>query len=198
MKQNDFINGVLLILKQRTSYASGGFGASVGNFPDQLERYCKNSPDLASLLRKRAATPPLFVFDCVGVVKSALWHFTGEPSRVYGGAVYKADNVPDFGTNIIDKCSDVSTDFSRIQIGELLWLSGHVGVYIGNGYAIECTTAWDCNVQKTVVLNIRKAQSGEHGRTWTKHGKLPYVEYEPEKPVITCPCCGARFEYIGK
>ena len=83
MKQNDFVNGVLLILKQRTSYASGGFGASVGNFPDQLERYCKNSPDLASLLRKRAATPPLFVFDCVGVRA----HKTGGQNLLTQGVV---------------------------------------------------------------------------------------------------------------
>lgn len=198
MKQSDFVNGALLALKQNTTYATGAFGASIGNFPDQLKRYCDNSPDLANLIRKRAANPPAFAFDCVGLCKGILWGFSADPKRVYGGASYKSNGVPDFGTSIIDKCDDVSTNFSQIQTGELLWMSGHVGVYIGGGYAIECTSAWECKVQKTVVLNIRKAQSGERGRTWTKHGKLPYVEYNEVKPVITCPCCGARFEYIGK
>lgn len=181
MKSDVFVTLANYILNLNTTYATGAFGASIGNFPSQLERYCKNSPDLAKTIRERAANPPCFAFDCVGMVKGILWGFTGKADSVYGGAAYESNGVPDFGTGIIDKCSDVSKDFSKIVPGELLWMSGHVGIYIGNGYAIECTSAWDAKVQKTSVTNIKKAGTGEHGRKWTKHGKLPYVEYKSQE-----------------
>ncbi|MCD7711754.1 MAG: LysM peptidoglycan-binding domain-containing protein, partial [Firmicutes bacterium] len=50
------------------------------------------------------------------------------------------------------------------------------GVYVGDGLAVECTTAWDGGVQVTAVRNIGSV-SGYNSRAWTKHGKLPYVEY---------------------
>ena len=177
-------------LDQNTTYATGAFGASIGNFPAQLERYVKNTPELEPLIRSRAARPPCFAFDCVGLVKFCLWinpSKPGEwldPDKVYGGAVYESNGVPDFGTGIISKCKEVSIDFSKIEVGELLWMSGHVGVYVGDGYAIECTSAWDSKVQKSVVTNIKKAASGEHGRKWSKHGKLPYVEYKQKEYIV--------------
>lgn len=75
-----------------------------------------------------------------------------------------------------------------------MWINGHVGIYVGNDMAIECTTAWTDNVLKSVVTNIRATKSGEYGRKWTKHGKLKWIEYEePKKLEIVCPCCGAKF-----
>lgn len=179
MTQGEFITRATLALYQNTTYATGAFGASIGNFPAQLTRYCKNSPDLEKTIRARAANPPCFAFDCVGLVKGILWGWNAKADSVYGGAAYESNGVPDMGTEtIINKCDGVSTDFSKIEVGELLWIKGHVGIYIGNGSAIECTSAWDAKVQKTAVTNIRKATAGEHGRKWTKHGKLPYVEYK--------------------
>lgn len=178
MKQAEFIKQLEKALACNTSYATGGFGASVGNFPAQLERYCKNSPDLAKTIRARAATPPCFVFDCCGLVKGVLWSWDANAASVYGGAAYQSNGVPDMGTETMIKlCNDVSTDFTNITPGELLWIRGHVGVYVGDGYAIECTSAWDAKVQKTVVTNIKGAGT-QHGRKWTKHGKLPYVDYK--------------------
>lgn len=55
-------------------------------------------------------------------------------------------------------------------------MSGHIGVYIGNGLAVECTPRWSDGVQITAVHNIGKI-AGYNGRTWTKHGKLPHVNY---------------------
>ena len=178
MNQAEFITRATLALNSSTTYATGAFGASIGNFPAQLTRYCKNSPDLEKTIRARAANPPCFAFDCVGLVKGILWGWNAKADSVYGGAVYESNGVPDFGTGIISNCDNVSTDFSKIEVGELLWMTGHVGIYIGNGTAIECTSAWDAKVQRTAVTNIRKAAAGEHGRKWTRHGKLPYVEYK--------------------
>ena len=92
-------------------------------------------------------------------------------------ATYKANGVPDIGTEtMIAVCKDVFTDFADIQVGELLWMQGHVGIYIGDGLAVECTTSWKNCVQITAVHNIGK-KSGYNGRKWTKHGKLPYISY---------------------
>lgn len=197
MKQSEFIQKAKLALDSKTTYATGAFGASIGNFPDQLERYVKNTPKLENTIRARAANPPCFAFDCVCMVKGILWGWCADEDDVYGGATYKSNGVPDISVNsIINKCIDVSTDFSKIQAGELLWMNGHVGIYIGNGYAIEATSDWAAKVQKSVVSNIKTAASGEYKRTWTKHGKLPWVEYEKEKLSITCPCCGAKFVQV--
>lgn len=180
MKQADFIKQLEKALACNTSYATGAFGASIGNFPAQLTRYIKNSPDQEKTLRSRAADPPCFAFDCCGLVKGIINSWNAIATSVYGGAVYNSV-IPDIGTEtMINKCENVSTDFSRILPGELLWIKGHVGVYVGNGYAIECTSAWDAKVQKTVVTNI-KAAGTQHGRKWTKHGRLPYVEYKAQE-----------------
>ena len=61
----------------------------------------------------------------------------------------------------------------------MLYMTNHCGIYVGNGLAIEATPKWEDGAQMTTVLNIG-AKDGFNGRTWTKWGKLPYVEY----PVI--------------
>ena len=116
-------------------------------------------------------------FDCICLVKGLLWNWAGDLKKEHGGATYKANGVPDIGTEaMIAVCKDVSTNFADIQVGELLWMQGHVGIYIGDGLAVECTTSWKNCVQITAVHNIGK-KTGYNGRKWTKHGKLPYVSY---------------------
>lgn len=185
MKVNDFLKQLELALKSNTVYGSGGFGASIGNFPSQLERYYKNTLNkcgktYADKVKTAAQTKPCFTFDCCGLIKAVLWGWNAVADDVYGGAKYESNGVPDAGagaSGLISYCKDVSTNFSNIIAGEMLWIDGHVGVYIGDGYAIECTTGWDDKVQKTVVTNIKGVGTGEHGRKWTKHGKLPWVDY---------------------
>lgn len=53
-------------------------------------------------------------------------------------------------------------------------MSGHIGVYIGGGLAVECSPKWENCVQITACNRII---SGYNTRTWTKHGKIPYVSY---------------------
>lgn len=129
-----------------------------------------------------AATANTFGFDCVCFIKALLWGWCGDATQGYGGAKYGSNGVPDIGEDtMINVCSDVSTDFRSIQVGEVVWMPGHIGVYIGDGLAVEATPAWKDGVQITAVYNIGK-KSGYNGRSWTKHGKLPYIAYEAEKP----------------
>lgn len=121
-----------------------------------------------------------FMFDCIGLIKGILWGWNGS-NKIYGGAGYNINGVPDVNTEgMLAKCNSVTTDFSKLEIGSYLWMSGHCGIYIGDGLCVECTPAWTNNVQITAVENIGK-KSGYNSRKWTKHGKMPYITYEKEK-----------------
>ena len=55
--------------------------------------------------------------------------------------------------------------------GVAVWMEGHIGVYIGDGLAVECSPRWDNCVQITAVGNIGK-KSGYNTRMWTKWGRF--------------------------
>lgn len=166
----------------KSLYVLGCIGAPMNQ--SNKNRYTNNLSYNMKAERKSkilAASADTFGFDCVCLIKSLLWGWNGDATKIYGGAKYASNGVPDIGTEqIIGVCSGVSTNFSNIAVGELLWMQGHVGIYIGNGLAVECTPAWKDCVQVTAVHNIGK-KSGYNGRTWTKHGKLPYVTYGTEE-----------------
>ena len=142
------------------------------------QRYSNNDAYNRSRARLiNELTSDVFGFDCVCLIKGILWGWNGDISKTYGGAVYKANGVPDINANsMIRQCTNVSTDFKNISVGEAVWLDGHIGVYIGNGLAVECTPKWDNKVQITAVGNLGK-KSGYNVRTWVKHGKLPWIDY---------------------
>ena len=170
----------------KTLYVMGCFGApmTAGNKIRYIEHHSYNKK-VATKAKINAASADTFGFDCVCLIKGLLWDWNGDASKIYGGAGYAINGVPDIGTEqMIAVCKDVSTNFSKVEVGELLWMSGHVGIYIGNGLAVECTPAWNGCVQVSAVHNIGK-KSGYNGRSWTKHGKLPYVTYDgSEAPVV--------------
>ncbi len=159
----------------KTLYVMGAWGGPLTE--SNKQRYINAHTYNQSATRKEminAASSDTFAFDCVCFIKSLLWGWDGSLDSTNGGAIYTSNGVPDIGTeSIIGVCTEVSTDFSNIEVGELLWMSGHVGIYIGDGLAVECTPSWKNCVQITNVKNIKSG----NGHTWTKHGKLPYVEY---------------------
>ena len=127
-----------------------------------------------------------FGFDCVNLTKAILWGWDGDKNASYGGAKYASNGVPDISADgMIAKCKDVSTTgWDKMLPGEGLWMTGHWGIYIGDGLAVECTPVWADGVQITAVQNIG-TKTGYHARKWTKHGKLPYVEYDTAKKTDT-------------
>jgi hypothetical protein len=167
----------------KTLYVAGCFGWPMTADKKQRAKNAQSynrKKDRASKID--AATANTFGFDCVCFIKALLWGWCGDANQGYGGAKYGSNGVPDIGEDtMINVCSDVSTDFRSIQVGEVVWMPGHIGVYIGDGLAVEATPAWKDGVQITAVYNIGK-KSGYNGRSWTKHGKLPYIAYEAEKP----------------
>lgn len=160
-------------------YVLGCFGwpMTQANKERVIEEYSYNRNNARAALI-RAADEKTFGFDCVNLIKAVLWGWEGDSQQNYGGAVYCANNVPDINADtMFSCCSGASSDFSNILVGEALWMKGHIGIYIGNGLAVECTPKWKNGVQITAVHNIGQ-KSGYNGRSWTSHGKLPYVRYE--------------------
>ncbi len=173
----------------KTLYILGCFGAPMN--ATNKKRYCNNQDYNKKAARQKkinAASADTFGFDCVNMIKAVLWGWTGDKAKSYGGAKYASNDVPDINADtMITKCSGVSTDFSKIEVGEVVWMKGHVGVYIGDGLAIECTPTWDDGVQVTAVKNIG-TKKGYNSRKWTKHGKMPYIEYvKVPAPVVVKP-----------
>jgi hypothetical protein len=163
----------------KTLYVMGCFGAPMT--AANKKRYTQNHTYNKQAARTKminAVSADTFGFDCVCLIKGLLWGWCGDKTKTYGGASYAVNGVPDIGADtMITKCKDVSTaGWANMEVGEALWVKGHIGIYIGNGLAVECTPSWENKVQVTAVKNIG-AKSGYNARTWTKHGKLPYVTY---------------------
>lgn len=175
----------------KTLYVMGCFGAPMN--ATNKQRYCNNHSYNKNANRTamiKAATDDTFGFDCVCLIKGILWGWNGNKSKIYGGAGYACNGVPDIGADsMIKVCTGVTTDFSNIEVGEAVWMEGHIGVYVGDGKCVECTPKWTNNVQFSNLGNISKYKTGNY-RVWTKHGKLPYVKYETvedNKPIVQTP-----------
>lgn len=180
MKASEFVRKLRAVAENyKTLYVMGCFGSPMT--ASNKKRYSNNMEYNQQATRTKmiqAATVDTFGFDCVCLIKGILWGWTGDKSKTYGGAKYKSNGVPDVNADGMFKlCTDISTDFSKIEIGEALWCKGHIGVYVGDGLAVECTPAWKNKVQITAVKNIGD-KPGCNARKWTKHGKLPWVELD--------------------
>ena len=127
----------------------------------------------------------IYLFDCVCLIKSILWGFNFSVGG-HGGAVYLANGVPDINANrMIDICYNVSNDFRNIEIGEILYLPGHTGIYVGDRNVVEATTAWNNKVLISYIgLDGSRIKDGRQVYSWEKHGRLPYINYHGGYAVI--------------
>lgn len=168
----------------KTLYVMGCFGAPMTTA--NKKRYTQNHEYNRAAARTKminAAPADTFGFDCVNLIKGVLWGWDGDPSANYGGARYGANGVPDVSADgMIRLCKGVTDDFREIVPGAAVWLPGHIGLYIGDGLAVECTPKWKNCVQITAVGNLGR-KAGYNTRTWKKWGVLPYVSDKEEESV---------------
>ena len=177
MNVDEFLSKMRLAASVKSLYVKGAFGAPTNN-ANKL-RYTKNN-----VYNKRAdrtakimaATSDCFFSDCCGIIKGVLWGWSADASKRYGGAEYKANGVPDIGADgMINACKDATADFSKIQPGMLVWMSGHVGIYVGDGKVVESTPSFYDGCQFTNLGNL--GYKSGNWRTWKKCGHLPWVDY---------------------
>lgn len=134
--------------------------------------------------------------DCLGFVHTLINGFCGDRSILGGGAVMDdfvcySDEI----TTITQYCYDQSSDFNIIDPGEILYMPGHVGLYIG-----ECEPLGDgrkFNVAECCYSSFggggmltwvdadglrRNHKNGATAGYWTRHGKCVRVEYDIDDP----------------
>lgn len=186
MKNTEFVEKLKQLQQCDTLYVSGAYGQPLNktNQEKLITQYSSNKKRAKVIRSKDENT---FAGDCSGIVKGILWGWCGDKTKPNGGAKYASNNVPDINAaQLLSKCKDVSTDFSKVEIGEFLWMAGHCGVYIGDGLCIESTPKWLNGVLISGVKNMKTSYEGRT-RSWTKHGKLPWITYEnvnTEKPTV--------------
>ena len=115
--------------------------------------------------------------DCIGLIKGYGWLDTKSMTIRYA-----TNGMPDYGADqMYQACKNAGTlnkDYGAISTmpeipGLMLWKSGHAGVYIGGGYAIEAMGT-SKGVVKTKVSD----------RNWQGWGKLPYECSEDEAATL--------------
>lgn len=119
-------------------------------------------------------------FDCWNLVKALINEPSIDKNYTVGHHAPASGNMGDWdGWTILQTCSDISTDFSRILVGEYLYMAGHAGIYIGGGQVVECTCDWEGGVLiSRVTSSGARYRNGVYGRAWTYHGRLTrWIDY---------------------
>jgi len=118
------------------------------------------------------------VCDCIGGVKGYAWSGGGQAMLDGIGRegaiadVYGSNGCPDKGANsMFTYAKNKGMDWGAIGtlpeiVGLALTKTGHVGYYVGNGYAVEWK-GFSYGCVKTKVA----------GRGWTHWYKLPFIQY---------------------
>lgn len=164
---------------KKTLYVKGGWGAYATN--DNKIRYMKmyEYNRTTALLNILFADPDVRFFDCICFIKYLLWSGKSEKAE------YEANGVPDCTEiQMLNYCTDISSDFNHIVPGELVYLPGHVGLYIGNNLVVECTAASEGRV---IISTFDKKMRDEYYfRAWQSHGKLSrWIDYVPNVETAT-------------
>lgn len=134
-----------------------------------------------------------YLCDCSGLIKGILW---GYPEN----GKYGDNGVPDINANtMISRCSKVSTNFNKLPVGALVWMSGHIGIHVGNGVCVESSPIWEDGIQCTFIKGSGYSNTRRlHERKWTKQGLLDkYIDYSSNTETVT-PTPSANVSYYKK
>lgn len=120
-----------------------------------------------ALKYKKQIAQNVKVHDCIGLIKGYLWcDDVNDMSPVYVVSQDKGAN------GMYDICKERGPISTLPELpGVLVFMDGHVGVYIGGGYVVEARGFY-FGVVKTKLKD----------RPWKNWGKCPYIQYgEPAK-----------------
>ena len=125
------------------------------------------------------------VCDCVGMIKGFFWSQNGAQAATAG---YGKHNCPDTNANGMYKLCKVSGPIKTLPDtpGLIVWNSGHIGVSLGDGYAIEAR-GFAHGVVKTKIKD----------RSWTNWGRLPMLEYVADSTLTPAPSPAPGNDKLG-
>lgn len=111
------------------------------------------------------------VHDCVGLIKGYLWSDTPSSAPKYNGCQDVSAN------DMRSLCKEKGTISSMPDTpGVLVFMSGHVGIYAGNGEVVEARG----HEYGVVVTKLSE-------RPWKYWGKCPFVEYGSPSTITVKP-----------
>lgn len=102
------------------------------------------------------------VHDCVGLIKGYLWSENLNSTPIYNSKQDK--DVSGMKANCVE--TDNIKTIPELP-GVLVFMNGHVGIYVGNGYVIEA---------RGHLYGVVKTKLKD--RPWTEWGKLRWLEYK--------------------
>ena len=162
----DLVQWAIEAYNDQWGYVMGTFGhvlteslleSKIAQLPDAILPY--EDFIRANYLGRRTA-------DCVGLIKGYSWYDVDTGEIRYG-----TNGMPDVGADGMYANASVKGPISTLPEipGLLVYTSGHIGIYIGDGYAIEAMGT-RYGVVKTRVAN----------RNWTNWCQNPYITYVEE------------------
>lgn len=170
-----------------SKYMWGDYGRTITN--TTIEQKAKQYPTRYSANRiaelKKCTNGYWIGCDCAGLIKWCLWTDKGTHDIRYNS---KTDRNTGGLWNCATKRGTIDT-LPEVP-GIILYKTGHVGVYIGNGMAVECTLG---SYGDGIV------QSKVKGRGWTHWLTIPEIDYDFESADTnnTLPKVGDTVEYSG-
>ena len=164
------------------------------------EQWVEDLIELANRESKYINVPPINLLyfdgeiwyaDCVNLQKAL---FNGRNIYDFTPDIYQEDldNTGDIDANdMINLCTDVSTNFKKLKFGEprILYIHGHIGAYLGKIIStskglfnvVETTTSFGDRIAFSWVDDDgtrRDYKDGKKEGKWRKHGKPTlWVEY---------------------
>ena len=118
------------------------------------------------------------VHDCIGLIKGYLMSTTlGDDGYVKDPmAPSKYNSKYDISANMLEAKATVKGDIKSMPeiVGLIVWKSGHVGVYIGNGWVIE--------ERGHTYGTVKTRVSDRPWTKWLKHPDIQYVETPTPQP----------------
>lgn len=152
--------------KNQWGYVWGTFGYILTEdlLAGKLEQYPETLGEYEDVVREKWMGRR--VVDCVGLIKSYGWY---DPET--NSIEYASGDMPDVGTDGMWEAAAVRGNIDTMpdEPGILVYSTeGHIGVYVGNGCAVEAISHAG-GVVKTMVAD----------RPWTGWLQCPYIRYDP-------------------
>lgn len=162
--------------KEKVVYVLGGYGQNLTSAVAERTTYKFNVPRIPKY--RALAGKDYVALDCVGLFK---WYMGYDPLTGY---VKSYNDISKYDKND-DMLYDIAKYECRLKTvnkavpGDVLWMKGHVAVYIGNGYCIECTSYVPfANTQPLELGGLCKTKVSD--RPWVNSFAYPYYEYISE------------------